>query len=36
VSAAASRAIDALLESGAQPAREIIVPVLSFRHAARA
>ena len=36
VSAAASRAIDALLESGAKPAREITVPVLSFRHAARA
>jgi len=36
VSAAASRAIDALLESGTKPAREITVPVLSFRHAAQA
>ncbi|MBC7326234.1 MAG: YgiT-type zinc finger protein [Moorella sp. (in: Bacteria)] len=34
VSAAPSRAIDALLESGAKPAREITVPELSFRHAA--
>lgn len=36
VSGATSRAIDALLESGAKPAREITVPVLSFRRAAEA
>lgn len=34
MSAAAFRAIDALLESGAKPARETTVPVLSFRRVA--
>ncbi|MCR4420613.1 MAG: YgiT-type zinc finger protein [Clostridia bacterium] len=36
VSAASSKAIDVLLESGARPVREIAVPVLSFRHVAQA
>lgn len=36
ISAAASKAIDALLESGAKPAGEITAPALSFRRAARA
>ncbi|MGB9887482.1 MAG: YgiT-type zinc finger protein [Moorellales bacterium] len=36
VSAASSRAIDELLESGARPVREVTVPVLSFRHLAQA